>query len=77
MDQCLLRRICDSEVAVPADDPVQVNAAVWSDDERPRREVGVESVLVFSVPVWAAARLHLHPGKRQWYARVPQTVRTY
>lgn len=51
-----------SETTFPSDSSVQVNAAVWSRYERSRREMGVQSVVVFPYPVRLAARLQFHIG---------------
>ena len=55
-----------SEATVSPYDPVQINAAIWCCDPGSGRAMGFESLVVLSKPFWAAVRLYIHPGQRQW-----------
>ena len=56
-----------SETALPIDATVQVNAAIWSGNSVPGRQMGVQLVLVFPDVVRTSARLQFHLGEQQWY----------
>ena len=49
-----------SQIALPIDDPLQINAPIRCDDPRPRCSLGVKSIMVLLVPLWAPIGLYFH-----------------
>lgn len=62
MERLLLTVGC-SEATLPTHTAIQVDVTVRGRYQRPRRAVGLQSVMVFSDVVWFATRVQLHTWK--------------
>ena len=64
MSYSLANSMFASEITFPVDTTIQVNASVWSGDTRPRRAMGVQSVLVLPYALWTSTCLQFHSRKQ-------------
>ena len=54
-----------SETSLPTNPPLQINAPIWRRNTRPRRALGILTLMVLPEPVRPPISLHIHPRKRK------------